>query len=244
MKTELYNPSASTSRLGITRKHLGDTLPEGIEGLHFHVLCENNSYTLENTLNAFEEKFDTLIQQAKWVNFGGGHLMTHKDYDTDHLISILKKFKAKYDVKIIMEPGSAFAWQTGDLVTTVLDIVENGNVQTAIIDASFTAHMPDCLEMPYKPEIKGASSEESEEGYRFRIGGTSCLAGDYMSAYTFDRKLTVGDRLIFKDMIHYTMVKTSFFNGVKHPSIGIIKPDQTFDLVKEFGYQAYKEKLS
>lgn len=244
VKTELYNPSASTSRLGITRKHLGDKLPDGIEGLHFHVLCENNSYTLENTLKAFEDKFSDLLHQAKWVNMGGGHLMTHKDYDTAHLISILKKFKAKYDVNIILEPGSAFAWQSGDLVTTVIDVVENGEVETAIMDASFTAHMPDCLEMPYKPEIEGASSEEVDEGYHCRIGGTSCLAGDYMSAYTFQKPLAIGDKLIFKDMIHYTMVKTSFFNGVKHPNIGILKSDGQFELVKSFGYEEYKAKLS
>lgn len=243
VETDLYNPSSPVSRLGITRPHLKE-LPERVEGLHFHVLCESTSYALENVLKSLEEKFGDYLVQVKWVNMGGGHLMTREDYDTDHLIQLLKEFKAKHQVEIILEPGSAFAWQTGDLHTTVLDIAENGGKKTAIFDGSFTCHMPDCLEMPYRPKLEVGSDDEKEGWSSYRLGGVSCLAGDFLEDYWFEKPLKIGDPIIFKDMIHYTMVKTSTFNGVKHPSIAIIRENGSFDLVKEFNYSDFKNRLS
>lgn len=242
--TDLYNPSSPVSRLGMTASHFGDKLPEGIEGLHFHVLCESTSYALEEVLGALEVRFGHLLSQVKWVNMGGGHLMTRQGYDVEHLIKVLKAFREKWGVQVILEPGSAVAWQTGDLVTTVLDIVENGGVATAIIDASFTCHMPDCLEMPYRPRVKGANADPIDGQHRYRIGGMSCLAGDFMEEYSFEQPLAVGDLIIFEDMIHYTMVKTTTFNGVPHPSIGIWTTNNEFKLVKKFGYEDYKDRLS
>ncbi len=242
--TELYNPCSPNSRLGITSEHFGDTLPDGVEGIHFHALCENDSYTLEKTLEALEEKFGHLLHQAKWVNMGGGHLMTREGYDIDHLIKILKRFKAKYNVHVILEPGSAFAWQTGFLLSTVLDVVENNGVKTAMLDVSFTAHMPDTLEMPYRPRIRHASDDPQNGLYAYRLGGTSCLSGDYMFEYGFEKELHSGDRIILEDMIHYTMVKTTLFNGVKHPGIGILQADGSFKLVRKFEYEDYKNRLS
>lgn len=242
--TELYNPCSPNSRLGITQEHFTDQLPQGVEGLHFHALCENDSYTLEKTLEAFEKKFGKLIAQCKWVNFGGGHLMTREGYDINHLIKVLTEFKKRYNnIHIILEPGSAFAWQTGPLVSTVLDIVENNGVKTIMTDISFTAHMPDCLEMPYRPKIRFASDPVSGKP-TYRIGGTSCLSGDYMFEYSFEKDVEVGDRIVFEDMIHYTMVKTSMFNGVKHPSIGIWKTNNEFTLLRKFNYLDYKQRLS
>jgi carboxynorspermidine decarboxylase len=242
--TELYNPCSPNSRLGITAEHLKDGLPEGIEGLHFHALCENDSYTLEKTLQAFEERFGHLLPKVKWVNFGGGHLMTRQGYDTNHLIHVLREFKKRHNVHVILEPGSAFAWQTGVLVSKVLDVVEANGVKTAMLDVSFTAHMPDCLEMPYRPRIIGAHMEPDKTKPTYRIGGTSCLSGDFMFEYSFDQPLKEGDLIVFDDMIHYTMVKTSFFNGVKHPSIGIWTANDEFKLLRKFGYEEYKAKLS
>ena len=242
--TDLYNPSSPTSRLGMTAAHFGDTLPEGIEGLHFHVLCESSSFALENTLKSFEEKFGHLIPQVKWVNMGGGHLMTRKGYDVNHLISMLKSFREKWGVEVILEPGSAVAWETGDLVASVLDVVENNGVKTAILDVSFTCHMPDCLEMPYKPRIRGAKMDPEPDKPTYRMGGMSCLAGDFMSEYSFEKALVPGDLVVFEDMIHYTMVKTTTFNGVPHPAIGIWKENNSFQLVRTFGYDDYKRRLS
>lgn len=242
--TELYNPCSPNSRLGITKEHFGEKLPEGIEGLHFHALCENDSFTLEKTLKSFEEKFEKLIRQAKWINMGGGHLMTREGYDTNHLIQILKDFKKRYNnIHIILEPGSAFAWRTGNLFSTVLDVVENNGVKTIMTDISFTAHMPDCLEMPYRPKITGATDPVAGKP-TYRIGGTSCLSGDYMFEYSFKNEIKEGDKIIFEDMIHYTMVKTSTFNGVQHPSIGIWTKENNFILIKKFGYEDYKNRLS
>ena len=242
--TELYNPSSPQSRLGILAEDLEEGLPEGIEGLHFHVLCESDSYALEKTLTAFEDKFGHLLSQLKWVNMGGGHLMTRKGYDIDHLIGLLKSFRERHGLEVILEPGSAVAWQTGDLVATVLDIVDNGGVKTAVLDVSFTCHMPDTLEMPYRPEVEGASTDSIEGVYPYRLGGTSCLAGDFLEAYYFDKPLTIGDRIVLKDMIHYTMVKTTTFNGVEHPSISIKRTDGNFELIRQFGYEDYKNRLS
>jgi carboxynorspermidine decarboxylase len=243
VEVDLYNPAARGSRLGVGAEALRDGLPAGIEGLHFHVLCESSSYELEKALAAFEEKFGHLFHQLKWVNFGGGHLMTRKGYNVEHLIELLRAFREKHDLEVILEPGSAIAWETGELVSTVLDIVDNHGVQTAILDVSFTAHMPDTLEMPYRPKVAGAHDfVEGEPSYR--LGGVSCLAGDYMDYYSFDQPLQVDDRIILLDMIHYTMVKTTTFNGVKHPSICLWKRKGELEVVREFGYEDFKGRLS
>jgi carboxynorspermidine decarboxylase len=241
--TDMYNPCIVGSRLGITRDLIGDTLPEGIEGLHFHTMCENDSYVLERTLVHVEEKFGDLLHQVKWLNMGGGHLMTREGYDHDHLIAQIKRLKETYNLEIILEPGSAIAWRTGYLTSRVLDVVDAQGVDVAILDVSFAAHMPDTLEMPYKPQILGAYNEPVEGKPTYRLGGMTCLAGDYMGDYSFDEPLKVGDTLVFDDMIHYTMVKTTTFNGVGLPSIGIWHEDQTFELVKSFGYEVFKEKI-
>ena len=239
----LYNPCSPGSRLGITADELKNGLPEGIEGLHFHVLFESDSHALEKVLRVVEEKFGIFLPQLKWINMGGGHLITRKNYDTAHLIRILKAFREKWGIHVILEPGSAFAWETGELVSTVEDIVENQGMKTAILDVSFTAHMPDCLEMPYKPVIINAS-EPIEGKPTYRMGGNSCLSGDVMGDWSFDNELKPGDRIIFFDMIHYTMVKTTTFNGVHHPSIGIWTKEGKFRLLREFGYEDYKNRLS
>jgi carboxynorspermidine decarboxylase len=244
VETDLYNPCSPGSRLGIIAENMGDKLPEGVEGLHFHTLCESNSFDLERTLLVVEQKFGHLFNQIKWLNMGGGHLMTREGYNTDHLIQVLKAFKAKHPhLQLTLEPGSAFAWRTGDLVATVLDIVENKGVKTAMLDVSFSCHMPDCLEMPYKPAIVGATDAVAGKP-TYRMGGNSCLAGDFFGDWSFEQTLQVGDRIIFEDMIHYTMVKTTMFNGVTHPSIGIWTKENEFKLVREFGYEDYKSKLS
>jgi carboxynorspermidine decarboxylase len=239
----LYNPCSPGSRLGITAEDLKDGLPEGIDGLHFHVLFESDSYALEKVLHVVETKFGRFFPKLKWINMGGGHLMTRKDYDIAHLIKILKDFRTRTGLNLILEPGSAFAWETGELVSTVEDVVENQGIKTAILDVSFTAHMPDCLEMPYKPKIIGAT--DPVEGCPvYRLGGNSCLSGDVMGDWTFEKEPVAGDRIIFLDMIHYTMVKTTTFNGVHHPSIGIWTKEGKFRLIKEFGYSDYKNRLS
>lgn len=243
VSTDLYNPCAAGSRLGVLSDQLPDQLPEGIEGLHFHNLCESDSAALEATLKNLESKFAHQLKQVKWVNMGGGHLMTRKGYDLEHLIDLLKTFKEKHQVDIILEPGSAIAWETGFLKTTVLDIVENKGIQTAIIDASFTAHMPDTLEMPYRPVIR-ESLNTGEGAFPYRIGGMSCLAGDFMEVYAFDRPLQIGDHLTFEDMMHYTMVKTTMFNGVKHPAIAILTQGEELEVVRTFGYEDFKSRLS
>ena len=243
VETDLYNPSSPQSRLGITSSELA-SLPKRVDGLHFHVLCESDSYALEKVLENFEVKFGHVFPKIKWVNMGGGHLITRKEYDIEHLVSILKRFKERHDVEIILEPGSAFAWKAGELVTTVLDIVDRNGVQTAIIDASFTCHMPDCLEMPYRPDISGASAHDTNGSFPYRIGGVSCLAGDYLEEYWFEEELKVGDQIVFQDMMHYTMVKTSMFNGVAHPSIGIRRAIGNFEVIREFGYEDYRNRLS
>jgi carboxynorspermidine decarboxylase len=239
----LYNPCSAGSRLGVIADDLKDGLPEGIEGLHFHVLFESDSYALEKVLNIIEVKFGKFLPHLKWINMGGGHLITRKDYNVAHLIKILKRFREKSGLHVILEPGSAFAWETGELIGTVEDIVENQGIKTAILDVSFTAHMPDCLEMPYKPKIIGATDPVRGKP-TYRIGGNSCLAGDVMGEWSFDTELKPGDRIIFRDMIHYTMVKTTTFNGVHHPSIGIWTVDRKFKLIREFGYEDYKNRLS
>ena len=244
VKTELYNPCAPGARLGITFDQLGESLPDGIEGFHFHTLCESTSMDLEKTLEALESRFGKFLGQLKWINMGGGHLMTRKDYDTDHLVQVLKSFKTRWpNLSVILEPGSAFAWETGFLLASVVDIVENKGIKTAILNVSFTAHMPDCLEMPYQPRIRGAYQEAIPGKPSYRMGGNSCLAGDYMGYWSFDEPLKSGDRILFEDMIHYTIVKTTTFNGVPHPSIGLWNEQSGFRLLREFGYSDYKNRM-
>lgn len=245
VETDLYNPSAPGSRLGVTADRIGLHLPEGISGLHLHNLCENNSYDLERTLEVVEMKFGHLFSQIEWLNLGGGHLMTHRDYDIDHLVNLLKGLKERYPhLEIIMEPGSAFAWETGVLVATVTDIVENQGVETAMLNVSFACHMPDCLEMPYKPRIRGAYQEPVAGKPTYRMGGNSCLSGDFMGDWSFDNPLHVGDPIVFEDMIHYTIVKSTLFNGVTHPSIGLWSAEDTFVLYRRFTYEDYKSRMS
>lgn len=239
----IYNPCSPGSRLGVSIHDLGDSLPEGIEGLHFHVLFESDSYALEKVLKVVEAKFGHLFSRLKWINMGGGHLMTRKGYNTDHLIALISDFRKRTGLHVILEPGSAFAWETGELVATVEDVVENQGIKTAILDVSFTAHMPDCLEMPYKPAILNAVTPAPGKPV-YRLGGNSCLSGDVMGEWSFEKELKTGDRIIFLDMIHYTMVKTTTFNGVQHPAIGIWTREGEFRLIKEFGYKDYRNRLS
>lgn len=242
--TDLYNPSSPGSRLGITATQLGDTLPQGVTGLHMHNLCENNSYDLEKTLEVLEQKFGKFFHQIEWLNLGGGHLMTHKDYNIEHLLSVLKGLKERYPhLQIIMEPGSAFVWQTGVLVATVADIVENNDIKTAMLNVSFACHMPDCLEMPYKPRIRGAYHDPVEGKPTYRMGGNSCLSGDFMGDWSFDKPLEIGDRIVFEDMNHYTTVKSTMFNGVSHPSIGLWSQNDEFVLYRSYGYEDYKNRM-
>ncbi len=243
VETDLYNPCVAGSRLGIPAGRL-DRLPEGVEGLHFHVLCESGPEHLALALEAVERNFGEFLPQVKWLNMGGGHLMTREGYDCERLIAVLNGFRARHPhLRLIMEPGSAFTWRTGYLVSRVEDIVENGSVRTAMLDVSFACHMPDCLEMPYQPAIAGARiCAPGERGWR--MGGNSCLAGDYCGEWIFEREPEVGRRIVFEDMIHYTMVKTTMFNGVAHPSIAIWRRGGTLEPVREFGYEDFKGRMS
>ncbi len=244
IETDMYNPCVAGSRLGVRRENFGKTLPKSIEGLHSHTLCENDSYVLERTLTHIESKFGDLLPQLKWLNLGGGHLITREGYDVDHLIQLLVKFKSKYpNLQIILEPGSAIGWQTGFLKSTILDIVHSAGIDVAILDISFAAHMPDTLEMPYKPRVRYAGMNAEKGKYNYRFGGMTCLAGDYYGDYSFEKPLKIGDEIIFEDMIHYTMVKTTTFNGVNLPSIGKINLNDQFQILKKFGYETFKDRL-
>lgn len=244
VETDLYNPALPGSRFGVTSEALGKGLPEGIEGLHFHVLCEGNSFQLERTLGIISKKFDTALRQAQWLNMGGGHLMTHKEYNIEHLVEVLKGFKQRYPhLKLILEPGSAFAWQTGFLISHVVDIVSHAGIQTAILDVSFTCHMPDCLEMPYKPIVRGAHQEPINGLPTYRLGGMSCLSGDYIGSWSFDEPLEIGDEIIFEDMLHYTTVKTNMFNGVAHPDIVLLHEEGGYEVLRHFTYEDYKRRM-
>ncbi len=246
IETDLYNPCSPGSRLGVTAKEMGHYLPEGVEGLHFHTLCESSSYDLEQTLEVVEQRFGCLLRHVKWLNIGGGHLMTSNDYEPEHLISLLQSFKSKYpNLRIILEPGSAFAWQAGYLLATVVDIVENSGIKTAIIDASFSCHMPDCLEMPYKPVIRGAIDCDNQWSGEpiYRIGGNSCLSGDFMGYWKFEKPLNIGDEIRFEDMVHYTTVKTTMFNGIPHPSIAFIHENGNPEIYRTFTYKDYKNRM-
>ena len=244
VETELYNPCAPGTRFGITSDLLPETLPKGIDGFHCHTLCESSSYNLEKTLVHIEERFSKWFSQIKWLNLGGGHLMTRKDYDRDHLIKLLKALKSRYPhLHIILEPGSTFTWQTGVLTSTIVDIVENRGIKTAILDVSFTCHMPDCLEMPYQPVVRGAISEAVPDKFVYRLGGNSCLSGDYMGDWSFDHELKIGEKIIFEDMIHYTMVKTNMFNGIQHPSVGLWTSKNELNIYKTFCYEDYRDRM-
>lgn len=244
IETDLYNPCLPGSRFGVTPDIIGDALPQGLEGLHFHALCESTSYDLEKVLQAFEEQYGQYLADIRWLNMGGGHLMTREGYDIEHLISLLKAFHTRYPhIQLIMEPGSAFTWRTGDLITEVMDVVENNGIRTAIIDASFACHMPDCLEMPYQPAITEAFPNDSEEGIPYRLGGNSCLSGDYVGDWHFAEPLKPGMRLTLEDMNHYTTVKTHMFNGISHPSIWLASADGSLSLLREYTYEDYRDRM-
>ena len=248
ISTLLYNPCAPGTRFGVSADKLPAILPSDIEGFHCHCHCESGADVFQRTLVHIEEKFAKWFPQLKWINFGGGHLMTRKDYDVELLVSILNDFHKRYPwLKVILEPGSAFAWQTGPLVAQVIDIVEDKGIKTAILDVSFTCHMPDCLEMPYQPDVRGAESVEMEkasEKNTYRFGGNSCLSGDFMGSWRFDHELEIGEKLIFEDMIHYTTVKTNMFNGITHPSISMLKSDGKLQKMRVFGYSDYKNRMN
>lgn len=238
---DLYNPCGLYSRLGITKENMQYDKLEGIEGLHFHALCEQDARALEEVLKGFEERFSDLIPRMKWVNFGGGHHITREGYDVERLINLIKNFRAKYNnIKVYLEPGEAVGWQTGPLVASVLDIVHNG-IDIAILDISAEAHMPDTLAMPYRVMIRGAC-EVGEKSYMYRLGGPTCLAGDIMGDYSFDAPLQIGDKLIFEDMIHYTIVKNTTFNGVKLPDLAILRKDGSYEVTSYFGYEEYRRR--
>lgn len=247
IETDIYNPCVPGSRFGENPDKLANGLPAGIEGLHFHALCESDSHDLEKVLDAFIEQYGHLLPKLKWLNMGGGHLITRKDYDTEHLIKLMKRLHEQYpNLEIILEPGSAFTWQTGDLVTEVLDVVEDAGIKTAIIDASFACHMPDCLEMPYQPRVEeaiGTVADGADSPYRYRLGGNSCLSGDFVGDWCFDRPLKPGDLLTLCDMNHYTTVKTNMFNGIQHPSIWFQPHEGEPVLLREFTYDDYRDRM-
>jgi carboxynorspermidine decarboxylase len=253
--TLLYNPCAPGTRFGVSADKLPDTLPSDIRGFHCHCHCESGSDVFARTLKHIEDKFSGWFDQIKWINFGGGHLMTRKDYDIELLVKTLHDFHARYPhLHVILEPGSAFGWQTGPLVSHVVDIVENHGIRTAILDVSFTCHMPDCLEMPYHPVVRGAKTlEDYEEDLKqgrtqrlpnvYRLGGNSCLSGDFMSSWQFDHELEIGENIIFEDMLHYTTVKTTTFNGISHPAIGIAHMDGELEILRTYHYEDYKGRM-
>lgn len=245
--TMLYNPCAPGTRFGITADKLPKELPSDIDGFHCHCHCESGADVFERTLRHIEEKFSPWFSQIKWINFGGGHLVTRKDYDIELLERIMKGFHQRYPhLKVIFEPGSAFAWQTGPLVAHVVDIVNDRGIKTAILDVSFTCHMPDCLEMPYHPEVRGAEVVDLEEATKentYRLGGNSCLSGDFMGSWRFKNPLVIGQEIIFEDMIHYTTVKTNMFNGISHPSIGMLHMDGKLKILRHFGYEDYRNRM-
>lgn len=250
VETELYNPCAPGTRFGLSAERLPNQLPADIEGFHCHCHCESGADVFARTLTHIENKFSGWFPALKWINFGGGHLMTRKDYDVELLVDTLRSFKERHPhLHVILEPGSAFAWQTGPLVAQVVDIVEDKGIQTAILNVSFTCHMPDCLEMPYQPAVRNARSLELEAAVNggakhiYRLGGNSCLSGDFMGSWQFDHALTVGENVIFEDMIHYTTVKTNMFNGISHPSLAIVRTSGELEMLRTYGYEDYKARM-
>ncbi len=245
VETELYNPCAPGTRFGVTADLLPQgRLPEGIEGFHCHTLCESSAEDLEKMLAHVEEHFGPWLPLLKWLNLGGGHLMTRKGYNVPLLVSLLTGLRRRYpNLQVILEPGAAFVWQTGTLLASVVDIVENRGIRTAILDVSFTCHMPDCLEMPYQPVVRGASSTPQEGEFVYRLGGNSCLSGDYIGSWGFDHELQVGERIVFEDMIHYTTVKTNMFNGIAHPSIALWTTGNRLEIYRTYTYKDYIERM-
>jgi carboxynorspermidine decarboxylase len=245
--TLLYNPCAPGTRFGIASDKLPKKLPDDVEGFHIHCHCESGSDVFARTLKHFEARFSPWLEQVEWMNFGGGHLMTRKDYDIQNLIDILTGFRQRYPhLKIIMEPGSAFAWQTGELVSQIVDIVEHDGIKTAILNVSFTCHMPDCLEMPYQPEVRRAKIVDDTNARSprvYRLGGNSCLSGDWMGYWQFDHDLQVGENIIFEDMLHYTTVKTNMFNGIPHPDIALLHADGELETLRRFTYEDYRSRM-
>jgi len=239
---DIYNPCGIYSRLGTTLANFDEDILVHVDGLNFHALCEQNVDALEKVLLVFEKNFSKYFKNLKYINFGGGHHITKKGYDIEKLIWIIKEFREKYDVEVYLEPGEAVGWETGYLISTVLDVFENG-ISVAILDTSAEAHMPDTLAMPYRADVRG-SGEVGEKKYTYRLGGNTCLAGDIMGDYSFDTPLHVGDKIIFEDQIHYTFVKNTTFNGINLPSLAILRKDGELEIVKEFGYEDYKERLS
>lgn len=242
IETDLYNPALPGSRFGVSAEDMPDRLPDGIEGFHFHALCESGPDDLAKVLDAFETQFGRWLPQLKWINMGGGHLMTREGYDTDRLVDLLRGFRRRHpNLHVILEPGSAWTWRTGDLIAEVVDVVCNQGVSTAIVDVSFACHMPDTLEMPYKPAV----SESSPSGrYIYRLGGNSCLSGDFIGDWAFDEPLTPGRRLTLEDMNHYTTVKTTMFNGIAHPAIVLCRADGSCEVLRRFTYDDYKSRMS
>lgn len=257
--TDLYNPCAPGTRFGVLADDLPAQLPSQITGFHCHCHCESGSDVFQRTLQHIEDKFSGWFDQIEWINFGGGHLMTRKDYDVELLINLMKDFHKRYPhLKVILEPGSAFGWQTGPLVSQVVDVVENKGIRTAILNVSFTCHMPDCLEMPYHPVVRDAHIVESDSGEgaqscssediigmpnTYRLGGCSCLSGDFMGYWQFDHELQIGENVIFEDMLHYTTVKTNTFNGITHPSIAFLHSNNVLEMLREYSYEDYKCRM-
>lgn len=251
IETELYDPCAPGSRFGVLASQLPEQLPQGIEGFHCHCHCESSAEALQHTLGWIERKFGPWLDQVKWLNLGGGHLVTRKGYNVLLLIDILKEFKAVHpNLQLVLEPGSAFAWQTGPLVSQVVDVVENNGIKTAILNVSFTCHMPDCLEMPYHPAVRGAETIENarelgveKDDCVYRLGGNSCLSGDYMGCWCFAAPLKVGDEIVFEDMIHYTTVKTNMFNGIHHPALKLQHLDGSIETLRSYLYEDYRDRM-
>ena len=244
VETDIYNPCGPGSRFGVTADRMPEVLPEGIEGFHFHALCESTSFDLEKVLEAVEAQFGKFLPKLKWLNMGGGHLMTRTGYDTDPLVHLLRDFGSRYpNLHLILEPGSAFTWRTGDLIASVVDVVENSGISTIIADVSFACHMPDCLEMPYKPNIAQSLPEVDPSMPTYRIGGNSCLSGDVIGDWSFEKPLKVGDRITFTDMNHYTTVKTHMFNGIHHPSLLLMHSNGEVEILREFTYDDYKNRM-
>ena len=240
---DLYNPCGTFSRLGTTLTNFDENLVGELDGLNFHALCEQNVDALEGVLAAFEEKFGSYIDTMKYINFGGGHHITRKDYDVERLIEVISAFRARHNgITVYLEPGEAVGWQTGPLVASILDVMHNG-MDIAILDTSAEAHMPDTLAMPYRAEVRGAG-EAGEKPYTYRLGGNTCLAGDIMGDYSFDRPLQIGDKVVFEDQIHYTFVKNTTFNGIQLPALAIWTKEGRLKIVREFGYETYRDRLS
>lgn len=241
IETDIYNPCFTNSRLGITLDNLEKESFEGIDGIHFHTMCEQNSGTLKRTLEVVDKKFSKYLKQVKWVNFGGGHHIAREDYDIDTLIECILFIKNKYNVDVYLEPGEGIALNTGFLVSEVLDIVHNG-MDILIMDTSAPCHMPDVLEMPYRPFIID-SFEPNEKEFTYRLGGNTCLAGDVIGDYSFENEVKIGDKLIFTDMAHYSMVKTNTFNGINLPDIVLVDKENKAKVIKTFGYEDFKRRV-